>query len=253
MHLLHASVGVRRRQRRLSSPGFCAEHAEGDQRILRTNRCPCAGGSGAYQSGTPVGRPPAGGPPDIAGLLGAGMTAAGLQAILQQQSHRMPPEMVSLICTGYKCDMSASESEVSGNLCLHQSASVHQSACFRPVQGQTAGMAFMCCVHQLRFVPRLVDSKFIVNTSRGLQVTNESVVLPAAELFCGDARQHEGGGGQARPHHPTEPAANPAAGASLVAFLTFTCMNPLFRPFIPHIRSQPCRPALGSRAMHLFR
>ncbi len=74
------------------------------------------------------------------------MTAAGLQAILQQQSHRMPPEMVTLVCTGYKCDMSksASESEVSGNLCLHQSALVHQSACFRPVQGQTAGMAFMC-------------------------------------------------------------------------------------------------------------
>lgn len=30
----------------------------------------------------------------MAGLLGQGMTAAGLQAILQQQSHRMPPDMV---------------------------------------------------------------------------------------------------------------------------------------------------------------
>ena len=60
-------------------------------------RLACAAGGGGYQGAAAAA---AGVPAEVAGLLGQGMTAAGLQAILQQQSHRVPPEMVRLSLQG---------------------------------------------------------------------------------------------------------------------------------------------------------
>lgn len=55
----------------------------------------CAAAASGGYPGTPPGAAP-----DVSGLLGQGMTAAGLHTILQQQSHRMPPDVVRIRCPG---------------------------------------------------------------------------------------------------------------------------------------------------------
>ena len=79
----------------------------------------CAAAASSGYPGTPPGAAP-----DVSGLLGQGMTAAGLHTILQQQSHRMPPDVVRICCPGLRVPLRRLTIKSGGN----SSADLHIGA-----------------------------------------------------------------------------------------------------------------------------